>query len=120
MQILALELENTKSYATAQVDFSAGVNAIVGHNGSGKSTILEAIGFALFDAIDYKQTEFVRDGFKNASMTVTIVSSLDERRYQVIRRCGSVNQHYIYDPDLQVKICEGKADVLIFLRRHMG
>ncbi len=120
MQILALELENTKSYATAQVDFSAGVNAIVGHNGAGKSTILEAIGFVLFDAIDYKQTEFVRDGFKNASITVTIASSLDERRYQVIRRCGSVNQHYVYDPDLQVKICEGKADVLTFLRRNMG
>ncbi|MCX6044188.1 MAG: SMC family ATPase [Chloroflexi bacterium] len=120
MQILALELENTKSYAAAQVDFSAGVNAIVGHNGAGKSTILEAIGFVLFDAIDYKQTEFVRDGFKNASITVTIASSLDERRYQIVRRCGSVNQHYVYDPDLQVKICEGKADVLMFLRRNMG
>lgn len=120
MQVLALELENTKSYATAKVDFTAGVNAIVGHNGAGKSTILEAIGFALFDCIDYKQTEFVRDGAKNASITVTLASAVDERRYQVIRRCGSINQHYIFDPDLQSKICEGKADVLSFLRQHMG
>src|SRR5437764_10081631 len=120
MQILALELENTKSYGAAQVDFTEGVNAIVGHNGAGKSTILEAIGFALFDALDYKYTEFVRDGFKNASITVTIASSMDERRYQVVRRCGNSNQHYIYDPELQAKICEGKADVLTFLRRHLG
>ena len=120
MQILALELENTKSYGSAQVDFTEGVNAIVGHNGAGESTILEAIGFALFDALDYKYTEFVRDGFKNASVTVTIASSMDERRYQVVRRCGNSNQHYIYDPELQAKVCEGKADVLTFLRRHLG
>ena len=120
MQILALEVENTKSYTAERVDFTEGVNAIVGHNGAGKSTILEAIGFALFDAMDYKHTEFVRDGSKSASVTVTIASNLDERHYQVVRRCGSVNQHYIFDPELQVKICEGKADVLSFLRQHMG
>lgn len=120
MQILALELENTKSYTSAKIDFSAGVNAIVGHNGAGKSTILEAIGFTLFDCIDYKQTEFIRDGAKTAMITVTIASSEDERRYQVIRRCGASNQHYIYDPDLQAKVCEGKADVMTFLRQHMG
>ncbi len=120
MQILALEVENTKSYMAERVDFTDGVNAIVGHNGAGKSTILEAIGFALFDAMDYKHTEFVRDGAKSASVTVTIASNLDERHYQVVRRCGSINQHYIFDPELQVKICEGKADVLSFLRQHMG
>ncbi len=120
MQIDAIELENTKSYDRALIEFTPGVNAIVGHNGAGKSTILEAIGLAVFDAINYKQSEFVRGGAKSATITVTLLSSLDERRYQIVRRIGSSNQHYVYDPELQVRLCEGKADVLAFLRQHLG
>ncbi len=51
MQILSVDLENVKSYERAQINFTQGVNSIVGHNGAGKSTILEAIGFTLFDAL---------------------------------------------------------------------
>ncbi len=121
MRIVSLELENTKSYAKSKIEFTDGVNAIVGHNGAGKSTVLEAIGFALFDCLaGYKQSDFVREGTKSAEITVTLVSNLDERSYQVIRRCGSSNFHAIYDPDLGSKLCEGKADVLHFLRQHMG
>jgi len=121
MRIVSLELENTKSYAKGKITFTDGVNAIVGHNGAGKSTILEAIGFALFDCLaGYKQSDFVREGAKTAEITVTLVSNLDERNYQVVRRCGSSNHHAVYDPELGSKICEGKADVLNFLRQHMG
>ena len=66
MQILAVELENVKSYERAEIKFSPGVNAIVGHNGAGKSTILEAIGFTIFDSLDYNQQEFIRGGAKSA------------------------------------------------------
>lgn len=121
MRIVSLELENTKSYAKGKIDFTDGVNAIVGHNGAGKSTVLEAIGFALFDClVGYKQSDFVREGAKSAEIRVTIASGLDDRAYQIVRRCGSSNHHAIYDPDLNSKICEGKADVLHFLRQHMG
>ena len=121
MRIVSLELENTKSYQTSRIDFTDGVNAIVGHNGAGKSTILEAIGFALFDSLNgYKHSDFVREGVKSATIIVTFVSNLDERQYQVTRRCGSSNHYMVYDPDLGVKLCEGKTDVTDFLRRHMG
>lgn len=120
MEILSLQLENTKSYTQAQIDFLPGVNAIVGHNGAGKSTILEAIGFALFDSLNYNHKEFVRAGARQATITLTFASHYDERRYQVVRRCGSSTQYLIFDPELQTKICEGKADVLRFLRLHMG
>jgi exonuclease SbcC len=120
MQILALELEDVKSYANARIDFRRGVNAIVGANGAGKSTILEAIGFALFDHLGYKQQDFVREGKNTATIAVTFISSHDERQYQTVRKYGSSNQHYIFDPELDKKIVEGKADVLTFLRLHMG
>ncbi|MFN8439862.1 MAG: SMC family ATPase [Caldilineaceae bacterium] len=120
MQILSLNLEDTKSYRQAQINFTEGVNAIVGHNGAGKSTILEAIGYALFDMIGYTANDFVRESAKLATITVSFISSVDERIYQVVRRCGRRTEYQIFDPDLQQKICEGKADVLSFLRRHMG
>ncbi len=120
MHIRSLKLENVKSYADGTIGFAQGTNAIVGHNGAGKSTILEAIGFALFDHLPYSQSDFVREGAKTAIVTVTFISSLDEREYQAIRRCGSSSSHSIYDPGLDQKVCEGKADVLIFLRQHLG
>ncbi|MEJ5248648.1 MAG: AAA family ATPase, partial [Caldilinea sp.] len=70
MLIVALELENVKSYERARIAFTEGVNAIVGHNGAGKSTIIEAIGYALFDALPYTVKEFVREGAATGSIAV--------------------------------------------------
>ena len=120
MLIKAVELENAKSYDQARVEFTEGVNAIVGHNGAGKSTILETIGLVLFDASGYTRSEFVRNGARTATMTVEVESSFDGRPYHVVRRIGGTNQHYIFDPELDLRVCEGKADVLAFLRQHMG
>lgn len=120
MLILAVELENVKSYDKATVEFLPGVNAIVGHNGAGKSTLLEAIGFVLFDSLPYKQSDFMRAGAKSASAAVTFVSSLDDRPYQVRRRIGTGAHYYVFDPQLDLRVCEGKADVQRFLRLHLG
>ncbi len=119
MQILSVDLENVKSYEKANVIFTQGVNAIVGQNGAGKSTILEAIGFTLFDTLDYNQTEFMRGGAKSAQARVTLVSSLDDRVYEVQRRIGSGAHYIVSDRELVTRICEGKADVLRFLRQHL-
>lgn len=120
MRILSLRLDNTKSYHQAEIVFADGVNAIVGHNGAGKSTILEAIGFVLFDALEYKHDDFVREGADWAEIALTFQSSLDDRVYQVVRRCGASTQYRVFDPELSLKVCEGKADTLRFLRQQMG
>ena len=120
MHIIALDLDDIKSYQQAHITFTPGTNAIVGQNGAGKSTILEAIGFALFDSLNYRQTEFVREGAKTGTVTVTFASDHDQRVYQVIRRCGAASQYYVHDPELDVRVCDGKVDVTAFLRQHMG
>ncbi|MDE0077503.1 MAG: SMC family ATPase [Caldilineaceae bacterium] len=119
MLIHSLTLENVKSYERATVEFSPGTNAIVGPNGSGKTTILEAIGFALFDHLPYSQPDFVRAGQRTANVTVEFRSDYDERAYRVIRSCGG-NAYTVMDSELDMKICEGKADVMQFLRQHLG
>ena len=120
MLIHSLTLENVKCYPQATIRFSPGTNTIVGHNGSGKTTILEAIGYALFDHLPYNQADFVREGERSASVTVDFLSDYDERAYQVMRSCGSSNVYRVLDPELAMKICEGKADVMQFLRQHLG
>ena len=118
MQILSLELTNVKSYEHARYTFTPGVNAIVGPNGAGKSTIIEAIGYALFDALPYTVTEFVREGARTGSVAVTFLSDYDERPYRVERRFGGTNSYVVYDEEFQAKVCDGKADVLSFIRQH--
>lgn len=48
MQILTIHLQNIKSHRDTTLSFSAGINVLSGPNGIGKSTIFEAIGYALF------------------------------------------------------------------------
>ena len=48
MQILSVYLKNIKSHRDAELTFSPGSNVLSGPNGVGKSTVFEAIGYALF------------------------------------------------------------------------
>ena len=74
MEIMRLQLTNIKSYGdnAVTINLGPGLNLIRGQNGAGKSTILEAIGFALFDSAIYSQGDFVRRGQQNGQVTVTI------------------------------------------------
>ena len=48
MKIQSVELENIRSHTKTRIDFSDGFNCLVGGLGTGKSSILYAIDFALF------------------------------------------------------------------------
>ena len=52
MRLKRLSLEDFRSFGSGSVDISADVVAIYGRNGSGKTTIFDAIEFALFGSID--------------------------------------------------------------------
>ncbi len=118
MHINRVELENIKSHAEAKFEFSPGSIAITGENGAGKTTILEAIAWTLFDVLDYKKDDFVRRGAKKGSARVTFESGLDERSYVVFRDTGT--GYYVYDPELQVRIADKKEEVTRFLWQHLG
>jgi exonuclease SbcC len=119
MRITSVELTNIKSYRHAIILFDKGATAIRGRNGAGKSTLVEAIGFALFDALPYKQAQFVREGERVGVVAVTFLSALDERDYQVVRKCGGVTEWYAYDPTLGSRVAEQKVDMYAFLRQHL-
>lgn len=117
MRITQIDLENVKSYQWESVVFTKGTNAICGPNGAGKSTLVEAVGFALFDFLPTTHGQFVREGEKTATVTVHLQDS-EGQAYQVVRKCGSSSQYYIYDPELG-KLTTTKEETLNWLRDFM-
>jgi len=122
MHVTRVELENIKSYGEGErrgdFRFERGTTAIVGPNGAGKTTILEAIAWALFDVLDYSKEDFLRRGAKQGIVRVTFQSDLDERLYTIYRNTGT--GYYVYDPELKMKLQQGKADVRKWLDQHLG
>ncbi len=119
MQITQIDLVNVKSYQRESIVFTRGTNAICGPNGAGKSTLLEAIGFVLFDCLPVKHKQFVREGQKSASVTIHIVAQ-DTRTYQVVRKCGSRSQYYVYDPEIDQRLVQGKSETIAWLYDFLG
>ena len=117
MIIKKVSLKNIKSYGEDVIEFSEGITSIHGLNGAGKSTVLESIGYALFDSLPYKQDEFVRKGEKSGEVSVTIVG-MDDIEYTITRKCGS-SQSYAIRGQNGIQM-EGKEDVGVKLCEILG
>jgi|GEM_PF-787574 len=115
MLIKSVELKNVKSYRHETIKFQEGINGICGQNGHGKSTILEAIGYALFDFPPYKKIEdFRRHGEKSGYIAVT-VEGKDEIEYTIYRKLGG-SDYYIKTPVNEIK---GKKDVTYWIASNL-
>jgi exonuclease SbcC len=108
MIIKKVALKNIKSYEEDVIEFEEGITSIHGLNGAGKSTVLESIGYALFDSLPYNQSDFVRKGEKTGEVSITI-RGIDDIDYTITRKCGS-SQSYSLKDDNGILI-EGKEDV---------
>ncbi|MCX7639031.1 MAG: SMC family ATPase [Pyrinomonadaceae bacterium] len=118
MIINRIELENIKIHKNFACDFSKGTIAIVGENGAGKTTIVEAIGWVLFDYLGYSQKDFVSRGEKKGSIRLNFTSSYDDREYVVERDTNG--NFWLLDAELNVKVAVGKKEVLPLLQKHLG
>ncbi len=115
MLIKSVELKNIKSYGHETIEFHEGINGICGQNGHGKSTILEAIGYALFDYPPYKKIDdFRRHGEKSGYIAVT-VEGKDEIQYTIYRKLGG-SDYYIRTPVNEIK---GKKDVTYWIASNL-
>ena len=76
MILSKLRLENFKKYTSKTIEFGEGLTGIIGKNGSGKSTIFEAILFALYgEAKNRGNKELLRNA--NASEKDAVVVELE-------------------------------------------
>ncbi|MDB9528016.1 SMC family ATPase [Oscillatoria sp. CS-180] len=121
MQILSVSLKNFKTHRDRHFTFAKGTNAICGENGAGKTSILEAIAWVLFNYIgDYAKDDLVRNGSGSAEVTVDFISNLDGRTYTVQRH--TTRGYTLFDPQLNERLpyTRIKDEVLPWLREHLG
>lgn len=121
MYLISVALTNFKAHRDRNFEFQLGTNAICGANGAGKTSILEAIAWALFNYRgSYKQEDLVRNGSGSAQVRVAFVSSYDSRTYEV-ERCTS-RGYTLFDPQLgeRLNYSRIKDEVEPWLKQHLG
>lgn len=123
MIITKVELHNIKSYTDRQTFvFSRGINAICGLNGQGKTTILEAIGFALFNYDSgYNHEQILNKHSSVGEIKVNFISDMDEREYTVIRKIPSKTpkDYSVRDSESGFILRQGVSDSVKFLKEQM-
>ncbi len=86
-----LTMRDFKVFEDQEFRFQPGTTSIVGPNGSGKTTILEAIEFALFRQVTRKEKtikqveDLIRHGRKKAVLKLTFLAPVNRREYRVER-----------------------------------
>jgi len=83
MIINSVRLKNFKSHSDTKINFGAGINVILGENGAGKTSVLEAISFALFKEYGGNLEDLVRRG--QSEMSVSLDFTSHGRHYKVVR-----------------------------------
>lgn len=78
MHLSKLVMRNFKKYRRAEVEFQDGLTGIVGSNGSGKSTIVEAIAWALYgNKASTIKRDYIRSARAKDSDNVEVMLHLD-------------------------------------------
>lgn len=86
MIIKKVQLENYRSHSNTTVEFTKGVNLILGKNGKGKTSILEAISTVMFNTKDRTGKEtgksYIKFGEKSSKVDIDFIAN-DGREYNL-------------------------------------
>ncbi|WP_424355393.1 AAA family ATPase [Methanobacterium sp. MBAC-LM] len=85
MLIENIELKNFKSHQNTKMNFGEGISVIMGENGAGKSSIMEAISFVLFREYTSKKIDKLITNGKN-SMVAILDFNVNGQTYRVTRK----------------------------------
>jgi DNA repair exonuclease SbcCD ATPase subunit len=97
----ALIIENFQSHERTEITFSEGLNVFVGPSDSGKSAILRALRWVLYN--QPRGSDFIRTGASRCRVTLTLSDGT-----QIVReRSSSVNRYLIRDPQGKERVFEG-------------
>jgi len=94
-------LENFQSHKYTEFEFDHGLNVIVGPSDQGKTAIIRALKWVLFN--EPSGDFFVREGETECSVTVVFSNGIKLKRY----RSKTKNYYYLYDNDGQEIVYEG-------------
>ena len=86
--IASIELGDFLSHSDTKLEFENGVTVFVGDNGAGKSSIIDAITFALFGQHTRKSNKSLIKRGSNQGFT-KIGFSINDKQYQAVRKIDS-------------------------------
>src|SRR5919107_354850 len=120
MRLNSLRLTNFRQHCDTYVTFDTGLTGIIGANGTGKSTILEAIAWALYGqdaARGRKETIRSLRAGPGAKVIVELDFELGGHRYRVKR---GLTQAELYLDGADTPVANSLSGVTDVLRRRLG
>lgn len=120
MRLNQLHLRNFRQHSDTLIDFESGLTGIIGPNGSGKTTILEAIAWALYGM---PAARGAKEGIRSlraparASVKVDLDFDLAGHRYRVSRSLTSAE---LYLDGASSAIANTISGVTDLIRRRIG
>jgi len=117
--ITSVKLHNFLSHKDTELSFDNGVTVFIGENGAGKSSIIEAITFALFGKTRRGAIEdVIRDGETQA--VTQIYFEVNGKKYQAIKKIhGNTSPQELLD-DNSLPIAKGKEKVSEEIKKIIG
>ncbi len=120
MRLNALHLVNFRQHADTRIEFDSGLTGIIGPNGSGKTTILEAIAWAIYGNPAARGTRdtirHVRAGAR-AAVKVELDFDLAGHRYRI---CRGMTTAELYLDGSAVPIASSISGVTELVTRRLG
>ncbi len=123
MIIKSVHLRNIRSYIDEKIDFDRGVILFEGDIGSGKTSILMAVDFALFgnSTRDFYE-RLLRKGAQKGSVEIVFEHKGEKYRvYRELEKIGgriSNTESYVETPEGKIKL--GVSDIKHYILRVMG
>ena len=120
MRLNSIQLTNFRLHADTRIDFESGLTGIICPNGSGKTTILEAIAWALYgmSAVRGKRQDIRSLGATGrAGVKVDLDFDLAGHRYRVVRTLSTAE---LYLDGASAPIANSTSGVTELLRRRLG
>lgn len=117
MKINRIYLENYRIHEKLEVEFDKGINLLLGENGKGKSSILEAIGYALFGSdLRGTQKDAIQYGKKSAKIQVEF-TGVDGEEYIVTKKLlGGKTLCRKEEPKIELEIKDDRIRELCGIR----
>ena len=120
MRLNSIRLCNFRQHADSVIEFAGGLTGIIGPNGSGKTTVLEAIAWALYGNPAARGTResirWTRAGARSA-VRVELDFELAGHRYRVVRGLTSAE---LYLDGAAAPIASSITGVTDLLQRRLG
>lgn len=118
MIINSLTLENFKSHRNTKIEFNENISLILGSNGAGKSSILEAISYSFFKEFNGTVDNLMRKAAEEndivKKMEVTVEFTHDAKQYKLRRgktKSKNIATLYLKENDSYVFKCDGDTNV---------